>query len=679
MAYKLKYWQYVGKDESRVLIQVYVNGWTGRAYEMAHITGASLQIVGGNSDVLAPVIKTAFSWSLVDAWDEGATRADGTTCVDALMRKCGQWEEFFTPDATKFKVVVSAAPVGGLSRAIWTGYVTPDSWSEDLIYRGSITITARDMLGSLQEAEFDMTGRVSVLQLVQGALGACACAMPIDYKQAHFLVNRDGESLLSHNLGALTYGGESWWTALTETLESLGLVLRWNGQNQLVLTSLRYLAEDTQAGCHEMEFINRSGMRELAAALKLVTETFDVEPEPYSAPDPTPAQMTRGGGPITCSATNHGETASGQIYGYYTTAENDEGWDGNYAIPLYGTIADGVPQRGMFFPTNASRTGGLHSDYLNPRLDGNFRFKIQQDGPLVKATDGTGSSPSFAPYTGRTYVLGSISLSVRCILSGTTYYLNANGAWVQEVTGLSVEPGEEVDVPRLNGATGYRIVITSVHTKPVSDNVRPVAPLLAALIVEIEENYPSGAAREFKTSTEYDLQNNVTITRKPKVASAPVTLPPDFCPNVLALAATNAQDEWNWPGEAADTFFPLAVMIQAQVLCFYSAPASVFTGTAHDGAVALPGWGLRYYGRDCVIVSGTYDFTSGFVSQLNAREVYSWEDVWGESFAPVYTTRTAATKGGTNDADRVGSGSYRAPSGSFNAEEFSDDFQITEQ
>ena len=63
------------------------------------------------------------------------------------------------------------------------------------------------MLGSLQEAEFDMTGRVSVLQLVQGALGACACAMPIDYKQAHFLVNSDGESLLSHNLGALKNQG----------------------------------------------------------------------------------------------------------------------------------------------------------------------------------------------------------------------------------------------------------------------------------------------------------------------------------------------------------------------------------------------------------------------------------------------------------------------------------------
>lgn len=679
MAYGLKYWQYVGKDEARVLIQVYVKDWSGRSYEMAHITGASLQLVGGNGDVLTPVIKTAFSWSLVDAWDQGTTQADGTTCVDALGRKCGEWEEFFTPDATKFKVVVSAAQEGALLRTIWTGYVTPDSWSEDLIYHGIVTITARDMLGALNEREFDMTGRVSVLQLVQGALSACACSMPLTYDASHFLVNSDGKALLFHNLGALTFSGDTWWTALTDTLESLGLVLRWNGRNQLVLTSLRYLAEDTQAGYHEMEFINRTGLRELAPVLKLITETFDVEPEPYNAPDPEPEQMVRGGGAITCTATNHSETASGQVYGYYTTAENDEGWDGNYAIPLYGTIDAGVPQRGMFFPTNASRTGGLHSDYLNPRLVGNFRFRIQQDGPLVVAIDGIGSAPSFRPYKGGLYVLGRIFIAVSCVSSGTTYYLNENGAWVQSLTYRNVQPGEEVEVPSLNLATDFRIIIASVHTDPVSDNVRPVAPLLAALIVEISENYPSGAMREFKTTTEYDQANNVKITRDPKVASAPVTFPPDFCPNVLGYDNAIAPDAWNWPGAAADTYFPLAVMIQAQVLCYYSAPASVFTGTAHDGAVALPGYGLRYYGRDCVIVSGTYDFTSGYLSQLNAREVYSWEDVWGESFEPDYATKTAATKGGTDAADRVGVGSATIPSGAFNAEEFSEDFQITQQ
>ena len=202
MAYGLKYQQDVGKGEARVLIQVFVKDWTGRAYEMAHITGASLQVVGGNSDVLTPVIKTAFSWSLVDAWDQGTTQDDGTTCVDALGRKCGQWEEFFTPDATKFKVVVSAAPVGALLRTIWTGYVTPDSWAEDLIYRGSVTITARDMLGSLNEAEFNLTGRPSVLKVVQGALAACACAMPLTYNRDHFLVNSDGANILAHGLGA---------------------------------------------------------------------------------------------------------------------------------------------------------------------------------------------------------------------------------------------------------------------------------------------------------------------------------------------------------------------------------------------------------------------------------------------------------------------------------------------
>ena len=121
MSYGLKYTQYVGKDESRVLIRVYVKGWTGRSYGIAHVTSAGLQVVGGREDILSPVIKTAFSFSLVDAWDEGSTQADGTECVNAMLEKCGRWEEFFTPDATKIKIEVSAAAPGNLPRVIWTG------------------------------------------------------------------------------------------------------------------------------------------------------------------------------------------------------------------------------------------------------------------------------------------------------------------------------------------------------------------------------------------------------------------------------------------------------------------------------------------------------------------------------------------------------------------------------
>jgi hypothetical protein len=334
MAYGLKYTQWVGQGGSRVLIRVYVKDWTGASYGMAHITGASLQIVGGQSDILAPVIKTAFSFSLVDAWDEGSTAADGTECVNAMNEKCGRWEEFFTPDATKFRVEVAAAAPGGMPAVIWTGFVTPDSWSENLIYHGSVTITARDMLGALQDAEFNLTGRVSVLDIVQGALSACACPMGLSYTAGHFLAHESGVSLLRHNIGALTFSGDTWMTALEDTLESLGLALRWNGRNEMVLTSYRYLEDDTQAGFHAMEFINRTGLRELAAALKSVTDTFNVEIEAIDTPDPAAGNFTQTG--QTMTQRQHAGSSTPKdvtIPVYSLTAPASGGWGGFLAVP----------------------------------------------------------------------------------------------------------------------------------------------------------------------------------------------------------------------------------------------------------------------------------------------------------------------------------------------------------
>ena len=113
------------------------------------------------------------------------------------------------------------------------------------------------------------------------------------------------------------------------------------------------------------------------------------------------------------------------------------------------------------------------------------------------------------------------------------------------------------------------------------------------------------------------------------------------------------------------------------IVCYYSAPASVFTGTARDGEQALPGWGLEYYGRECLLVSGTYDFASGFIGQLNAREVYTWEAVWGDSFAPEYTTKQGVGPGSTSDTGNWGGGATPTTAGAFSLD-FSNDFSVTE-
>lgn len=662
MAYGLKYTQYLEKGGAQLQIRVYAKDWTGASYGMAHVTGASLQIIGGQSDVLTPYIKTAFSWSLADAWDQGATKADGTTCVNAANEKCGKWEEFYTPDATKFRVELwTKATPSATAVCIWKGYVTPDSWSENMIYRGSVTITARDMLGALQDKEFDLTGRVTVLDVIQGALAACECPMALDYTAAHFLVNENGTSILQHTFAASTFSGDNWQTVLQETLESLGLVLRYNGAGQLILTSLRYLSADTLSGSHGIEFISRSGLRELDPALKLITETFDVNFVAYNAPDPDASQFSRNGGTITCSLGQR----SGKLYAYTLTRQDGEGWAGGLAIPLYGTIGPGVQSRGMFFPTNAVTTGTTdipEADYINPRLQRSFRFAIKQDGPLVLAS-GSNVCDTFSAYNGAGYGIDQIGLRIEAVSSGgSTKYLNENGVWADEISYRYVSLDEEVEVPDFGVAQGetfyYRIVLKDVSTAAATDNMRGLAPLLAALLLEVSPNTNSTVATEYKTTTVYNEDNNVTITRRPKIGCAAGAVDGciDFYENVLALGQAIVADHWNWPGESS--YYPLSVMIQAQALCFHAAAASVFTGTLHDKAtpeaLAFPGCAYTYYERSCVPISGTFDFTSGFVAQTFIREVYSWEEVWG-TFAPDYTQISGSGKGSTSATGSGGS------------------------
>ena len=676
MAYGLKYTQWVGQGGSRVLIRVYVKDWTGASYGMAHITGASLQIVGGQSDILAPVIKTAFSFSLVDAWDEGSTAADGTECVNAMNEKCGRWEEFFTPDATKFRVEVSAAPAGAMPSVIWTGFVTPDSWSENLIYHGSVTITARDMLGALQDAEFNLTGRVSVLDIVQGALSACACPMGLSYTAGHFLAHESGVSLLRHNIGALTFSGNTWMTALDDTLESLGLALRWNGRNEVVLTSYRYLEDDTQAGFHAMEFINRTGLRELAAALKSVTDTFNVEIEAIDAPDPAAGDFTQTGQTMTQRQQAGSSTPKDVTIPVYSLdAPASGGWGGFLAVPRPAHLGQGVPDRAMYFPTDIT-TGNIYATYIDPGIAAPMTIRIEQEGPVLEYILNSGGNTLTAEPSFWKHSVVSYEVQVSCTKDGVLYYFTGGG-WGTTQQTIIIEPGTDVEVTPLVGGTGFAFVLWKINTLNEMGVTTVGTSTFYCVALRVTFDAPTTATTptEYKTTTIYNEANNVTIARSPKIGSATAPMSADFCINLLGYGNEIVADAWNWPGE--EDSYPLAVMIQAQIVCYYSAPASVFTGTARDGEQALPGWGLEYYGRECLLVSGTYDFASGFIGQLNAREVYTWEAVWGDSFAPEYTTKQGVGPGSTSDTGNWGGGAVESTAGAFSLD-FSNDFSVTE-
>ena len=136
MAYLLKYYKELVSHGHRWRLEIHQD--TDDASEAVEIgpvlQGLSLIMQGDQADIDTPIVKTSLEMVFVDAPDLEDER------------KCGYWEEFYTSSATEYRVRLMKD--GAVE---WTGYVTPDSFSESLQYRGSVTIIARDNLGALQD------------------------------------------------------------------------------------------------------------------------------------------------------------------------------------------------------------------------------------------------------------------------------------------------------------------------------------------------------------------------------------------------------------------------------------------------------------------------------------------------------------------------------------------------
>ena len=222
MAYGLKYYATLGADK----INIYQRDYTGGSVK---IYGLQSAYVGFVSEVSPeePVQKTECVITLVDAPD---LETDG---------KSGDWGEFYTPDPLLYRVEVLRSGV-----RFWRGYVTPDSWEEELRYHGSITITARDNFGALSEYPFEweddritleqviakvaeLTGQDDMIDQANSVYGD-GIAMPI-------YSNTTGSSVLVTSpwdvaVDKAGLDGMSWLEVLEAFLSGLGLVLRWYGK-----------------------------------------------------------------------------------------------------------------------------------------------------------------------------------------------------------------------------------------------------------------------------------------------------------------------------------------------------------------------------------------------------------------------------------------------------------------
>ena len=301
--YAIKYyWQGVNRKGETTYLYIYAKGYKGAplVYEICDLVSLKLNVMGDQGGVDVPIVKTSLQMTLVDSYD-APVKEIGYKYFDGVQKyvyeKHGGWEEFFTPDATKYiiQVRVASNPDSAYdeTRLVWQGYVTPDSWHESLAYRGSVTIVARDNLGHLADFDFDMDGDdtwglLRVGDIINAALTKIKFPLRFyfagenDFRAGLYAVGADTSSdldFLNLRVNASAFEGMTWWDALEDIFDSIGCAFRFTDYNSFTLMPLRHMPdmgwaeEEPKLIWPDMEFYG--GSRMLDPGYKEIVEKID--------------------------------------------------------------------------------------------------------------------------------------------------------------------------------------------------------------------------------------------------------------------------------------------------------------------------------------------------------------------------------------------------------------------
>lgn len=231
-------------------IEIYKKSYSGSPIEIEAVEANSLTLSIENlSETISPIGKSVCSFSIVDT---------------------GQlsYDDFFTPDATGIKVVISTinedrGDVAYTTR--WSGFVTPDFYSESLVYRTAINISARDNIGYLSDVEFDLgEPSIQIWELFLKAFAKISNDYPMDVMFRSHKTTEDGVLLTDAVISTALFKDKTWGEVLELILHDMGLQMRWVDNNTIAVIDLSQIPEyylPTQ-----FQFINSSGYREILPA-----------------------------------------------------------------------------------------------------------------------------------------------------------------------------------------------------------------------------------------------------------------------------------------------------------------------------------------------------------------------------------------------------------------------------
>ena len=673
--YGLKYtaeWKNIRQQEYR--LRIYRRGYTGSSKTIGGFCGCSLEIQGAQGRIIDPIVKTQLRFSMVDAWDK----------PDTSSVKYGDWQEFFTPDSTLYKVVLYSLS-GSTATAIWTGYITPDSWHEDLDYHGIITVTARDNIGHLKDFPFaadgsitpDANGLIEIRWLLERAMEVIDFPMTFYVESAgsgqysaDVPETEDGDYLTEACVNASVFEGMDWYEVLERTLDSIGFAMRFVGKNTVVAGSLRNLPKvghySDATGSQTMEFYG--GSLELDPAVKQIREEVDFGAE-TSVEAEILKGLTFGGDAADYRCQVNGNTLPGG--GVVTIPEHDAPRD--YIVSAGST--KWVEGRDLLNPddylpdTFLKRSEG--DNWKNYAFIPSNRVTDPVRGTALEFASRTAAAKlifSFTPHAltiedwgseagrmrDRYYSLASIRYKVSySSMDHQTVRWWDGGGWRtsslilektydaqnQYETEFVVELGDCPDID-----TGWlQIEFVNIVYKCWSGGGKGSYARLASLRSELI------APQTLKGDVVTTINNtayNVKIDRKPLFGALSKTM--GF------LTPQNYKKGLFYYGDGPDvpTLFPymvrftdyvgglvpLPVLIHQQILCYYFGAARVLSGSCAPINKARFDFGklCAYKGVSYLFQGGTLDLFSGIITGAVLREYTTYGSLWSGG-APEYS------------------------------------------
>ena len=246
MAYGLLLYKEISSPQGKHRLEIYKDGFSGSALEIDGLVRESITLQKNANDVSDPIVTSVLTFSIYD-----------TGQLD--------YTQFFTPNATLFKVVLKHI-VGTTTTTRWTGFLTPDSYAENLASRDAITLTARDNLGRLNDYDFSLAkGQLlTVRSIINSALSVAGVAMSVTYTTTKVATSPTTMLIIDGLVNTSLLVGRTWHEAISLLLSGLGLALSWNENNTFEVRDLTQSPSAFQSAF----FINKSGYRMIRPAWK---------------------------------------------------------------------------------------------------------------------------------------------------------------------------------------------------------------------------------------------------------------------------------------------------------------------------------------------------------------------------------------------------------------------------